>query len=337
MHKSLKTVLALLDGTPTAVRGQALVETLFTIPIFLIMLAGLAEVGWYANNYLILTDVVRSAARVGSTLDPLTWTEGDERLNNRLDCDIEVDRFDKVFGENNTTPPIGSFSNGSEADLGFYDSIACNAIANLAPLEFDDDTDDIVISVFSYVTMHNAICGGSSCIRVAGRYPARSNECSDAGDTFDPFDVDRNGVRTDPFEPANMFDGAVNEGIRGYSFRLNQKARDSGSTCIGSRFSTPEVERLLNQSVMKELRLNVNMSSQESRFFPNYGFVLVELEWHSYQLLGLPFLTIAANPIVARTWTIFPVSAAEPNIDCRQWQDFAKTIPITNPPCAVTR
>ena len=62
MRGRLRRLLAVLDGTPTGTRGQSLVELTLTLPILLVMLMGLTEIGWYANNYLTLLDVVREAS-----------------------------------------------------------------------------------------------------------------------------------------------------------------------------------------------------------------------------------------------------------------------------------
>mgnify|MGYP001013003906 CR=1 FL=1 len=59
MRATFRRLLDLLDGRPTGARGQSLVELTLTLPVLLVMLMGLTEIGWYANNYLTLLDVVR--------------------------------------------------------------------------------------------------------------------------------------------------------------------------------------------------------------------------------------------------------------------------------------
>lgn len=333
MRKTLKQVLQILDGKPTRMRGQSMTELALTMPIFLIMLVGLTEVGWFANNYLILTDVVRSAGRYGSIHDPMEWAPGEEWNNERHDCDVVGTGVngEDVFTTPHSDPgddlyaqplPGPDFYNGVESDqLGYYDGVACDALVNMLPLDFKDGEDDIVVSVFSYATFQN--CGSGPCIRIVGRYPNQANEC--ATDTFDPFDADRDGV-VDTFENATFFDnpgGGGSEGYRGYVFRAHQVPDDDNS-CIGSDFSNERMEELLNSTLVKS-DITQDATPLELGFIPNYGLVLVEMQWNSYQLLGLPFFSWVGNPIRVRVWSLFPVSAAEPDLDC--W---------TNPQCVRT-
>lgn len=325
MRRTWRKALAILDGTPTGTKGQSMVELAITLPIFLIMLVGLTEVGWFANNYLILTDVVRAAGRYGSVRDPLEWDEGEEWNYHRLDCDIAdaakggwdgSTTFNLLPpGDYVTTPPsMGSpFFTGIESeDFGFYDGVACSAIRNMAPLVFNEDEDDIVISVVSYVTIKN--CGGGPCIRVAGRYPSNSNEC---GDGVDPFDIDRDGA-LDDFEDAVRFDNpggndSSSETTRGFVLRGNQVPTNDTS-CRGSEFDVDWLEEQLNKTLLKDDGSLIG--NLEVNYSPNYGMVLVEISWNSYQLLGLPFFTWVGNPIRIHAWGMFPVSAAEPDVDC---------------------
>lgn len=83
MPKPIRKLLDILDGVPTAdkrrQRGQSLVELALVTPIFIIMLAGLVEIGWFANNYLNILDVTRYGARRGTVLQdqqsPLFFNE----------------------------------------------------------------------------------------------------------------------------------------------------------------------------------------------------------------------------------------------------------------------
>src|SRR3954466_9209307 len=87
MRDRLKRVVRVLDGQPTGLKGQSMLEMAFTFPILILMILGLAEVGWLANNYLILMDVVRSAGRAAVNLDPTSWADDQTRTWNRMDCD----------------------------------------------------------------------------------------------------------------------------------------------------------------------------------------------------------------------------------------------------------
>ena len=251
MGRTFTKMLAVLDGRPIGVKGQSMVELTLTLPIFIIMLIGLVEVGWFANNYLILTDVVRAAGRFGSIRDPLEWPDGDEKAYHRMDCDVLAGGGASTFNKlGNEDPPVTSFpvslpgftdDPGYETqDLGYYDGVACAAIANMAPLEFNDEEDDLVVSVFSYAVLSN--CGsGSPCVRVTGRYPHRQNECAD--DDFDPFDYNRNRIVDGTEDPAQA-DGVNvpnnSEGFRGYVFRGNLIPTED-DTCRGSEYSTPSI------------------------------------------------------------------------------------------------
>lgn len=49
-------------------RGQTMVEFAIVLPIFLMLLLGIAQLGIAFNNYLTLTDGVRAGARYGAVL-----------------------------------------------------------------------------------------------------------------------------------------------------------------------------------------------------------------------------------------------------------------------------
>ena len=323
MKKSLNKIVAVLDGKPTGTPGQALVELTITLPIFVIMIVGMVEVGWYANNYLILNDVIRSAGRNGSLGNPTEDWLPNEGLNwERTDCDFTFDggSGDDTFSLFPTDPkssPAASVTalpgnyNGLETlnGLGYYDGVACTIISGMAPLEFKDDEDDIVVSVFSYANINGTI-------KVTGRYPSAQNECS--SETRDPFDINGNGSAdatpievsptTELLEDATRYD-AGGENIRGFVFRGNHRAEDDTS-CFGSNFTVDWLETELQESLVQETG---TISIPEIENVAAYGLVLVEIYWNSYQLLNLPVLGFA-DPIPAGVWAIFPVSAAEPDI-----------------------
>src|SRR5258706_690373 len=87
MRKTLRKVIRVLDGQPTGMKGQSLVEMALTFPILILMILSLTEVGFLANNYLILMDIVRSAGRAAVNLDVSKWVDQDTRNFNRMDCD----------------------------------------------------------------------------------------------------------------------------------------------------------------------------------------------------------------------------------------------------------
>ncbi len=313
MRATLRRMLAILDGTPAGARGQSLVELTLTLPVLMVMLLGLTEIGWYANNYLTLLDVVREAGRFGSTRDPMSWVDGQEKNYNQMDCEELSDRFDKLPFENKTSWPGPDLSAYGYADrgerrIGYYDGVACTVIGNMAPLEFDDAKDDIVVSVFGYVVADRG--SANPQLKVVGRYPARANECQN-DDAYDPFDWNpSNGSGNDTDEFTAQFD-ATWDNIRGYCFRCNHEM-DFGAaqTCRGSAFSTATVQSQLNFTGDVDRVKKVNE-------LPKSGVVLVEVFWSHHQLLGLPWFNFGpvSDGQIIHVWTFFPVSAAEPNLE----------------------
>jgi hypothetical protein len=317
-------MIAILDGTPTGVRGQSLVELTLTLPILMVMLLGLTEIGWYANNYLTLLDVVREAGRAGANAtgarDPIEgWSPGEELNYHRLDCDESLLYYDKeTLPEDHIEDPQGpvgyptnspnKYFIGDERPLGFYDWVACTVIPNMAPLEFNDETDDIVVSVFSYFFTGRETANPR--VRIPGRYPVQTNEC-DGDDPWDPFDTNHNGTPLDAGEEFDLFDDGA-DNVRGYVFRGNHELDfETGTPCLGSEFSTQEVESMLNLS-------NVPLADRREKLehVPDYGLVLVEIFWEHNQLLGLPWYNLGPldEAQVIHVWTFFPVSAAEPDL-----------------------
>jgi len=70
-------IIQLLDGTPAVYgkrqSGQSVVELALITPILIILLAGLVEIGWFANNYLNLLDVTRLES--GHVRPKLDWCD----------------------------------------------------------------------------------------------------------------------------------------------------------------------------------------------------------------------------------------------------------------------
>ena len=325
MRAKFRTIIAVLDGKPTGARGQSLVELTITLPVLLVMLLGLTEIGWFANNYLTLIDVVREAGRFAATGNPTEWIDGDEKNYHALDCDQDI----AFYNDHDTTVYYDTWPGASdlatwgyyeldEPTRGYYDGIACSMLANMQPLIFNHQTDDIVISVFQFVVVNKGT--PSAEVRISGRLPARANEC-EGSDLRDPFDWHG------PLGPASAPDGLANgayenqgddfgkwdadvENIRGYVFRGNHRI-DYGGTkqCLGSEFSIEQVQALLNFEGDAD---QVRKLTQAT----NYGLVLVEMFWEHTQLLGLPWFRLGPleETSTIHVWTFFPVSAAEPDI-----------------------
>jgi len=173
----------------------------------------------------------------------------------------------------------------------------------MPPLEFDNDKDDIVVSVFPFFVQNRGT--PSARVRMQGRYPARTNEC--AGE-IDPFDINGNGVGNDIGELTDKWD-AGSDNVRGYVFRGNHKVEGTTS-CLGSEFTTKQVEDMLDFQGDPDRARKIEQ-------VPNFGLVLVEIYWTHTQLLGLPWFNIGPleDGQVIHVWTFFPVSAAEPDVD----------------------
>ncbi len=319
MRATFRRLLAILDGTPTGARGQSLVELTLTLPILLVMLLGLAEIGWYANNYLTLLDVVREAGRVGasSVRDPMDWPIGDELKYYRMDCEDDPDFLEKQATDNNTEwlGPSDLVNWGfiattaSDRPFGYYDYVACTVIGNMAPLKFDDKKDDIAISVFSFFVLNQGTAAAT--VRVYGRYPARANEC-EINDPYDPFDWNRDGAGNGYGEAGEPYYDPGSDNIRGYVFRGNHRMNFPGASqqCLGSSFSVMDVEKLLDFTGDPDRTRKIEQTT-------NYGLVLAEIFWSHRQLFGLPWFNIGPleDGQTIHVWAFFPVSAAEPDID----------------------
>ncbi|MBX3063251.1 MAG: pilus assembly protein [Anaerolineae bacterium] len=207
MRLTLRKVVAVLDGQPTGMKGQSLVEMAFTFPILILMILGVAEIGFLANNVLTLLDVVREASRRAVTLDPRTWNADDgvspARMGERLDCDItnntyaltlgtvaSPDRTGAGKGRNTQFGGLPGYIPGFEpisGEFGFFDGIACYAISIMEPMVFDDTPtgkDDIVVSAISYAMMNYsgdlAATGYDDSVIAPGRIALRTTNSQNA-------------------------------------------------------------------------------------------------------------------------------------------------------------
>ncbi|MCS6870604.1 MAG: pilus assembly protein [Anaerolineae bacterium] len=228
MRRALRQLINVLDGKPNAAKGQSLVESALTFPILLLMVLGLAELGFAMNYYLTMLDLVREAGRRGANLSPVFWDDNDTRNYNRLDCDTEPTTFNIISNQNRRRPRGPSdaygYTTGPEGEFGFFDGIACQIITSMPPMEFEDlrpwegsgdappsnpnrsaefTKNDIVVSAFSYVTMDfsrpeysigqigSRVPSNRLYVRITGRYPRDNRYCVTAngsGDERDPFD-----------------------------------------------------------------------------------------------------------------------------------------------------
>ena len=225
MRSVPKKIFQILDGTPAVYgqysRGQSLVELALVTPLLIVLLMGLAEIGWFANNYLILLETTRVGARYGAvqTQDqsPKVWpAEGS--LIPSLAGAPGTDAFDAAKKYRVCT----NLSSLSET-YRFYTVVVCRMLDAMSPLDFRGDysaiddalnngngVDDIVISGFALksvnpqdpdipLTMRSSFdwqytAGANKDqqqVLVVGRYPVNANECTTAtgtdADLRDPF------------------------------------------------------------------------------------------------------------------------------------------------------
>lgn len=228
LRRLLSKIIEILDGTPaeygTRREGQSLVEMTFVVPLLIILVTGMVEIGWFAQNYLNMMESARVGARRGPFLTgengPIMWVEGDDlndarslapHANLGWDGDEDNPRFtSRGLG------PDGCLAI-PEQELGFYNIIACVVREALEPMQIrPNGQDDIVISAFSVqrVRVGNPAVPGNdinpaefgsqtdydpgSQVVVVGRWPFVANECAfDGAPAFvrerDPFDWIENG------------------------------------------------------------------------------------------------------------------------------------------------
>lgn len=224
MRMLLVKIVHLLDGTPAVYgkrqAGQSVVELALITPILIILLAGLVEIGWFANNYLTLLDVTRAGARRGAVLQdqksPLFWDNTFSYVPNSLLAafpqyqmpynpldpgDTDARRFEyrwypdySVSGSLGTEPCDPAYT-----PRVFYNEVLCTMIVSMEPLSLNPENgiDDIVVSGFGLQMVDPSarsdwlapfpirpLNGDVPQTVVAARYPSNANECDvvmDAG------------------------------------------------------------------------------------------------------------------------------------------------------------
>lgn len=231
MRKLLRKFIYILDGTPAVYgnqsRGQSVVELALITPLLIVLIMGLVEIGWFANNFLILLEATRTGARFGTVqtgnTSPLVWDNNASYVPGKFGADPINDPLRTKIRD------CRQVANRNAAELQrFYPLIACVVMQSMTPLEFrfvDTDTtdtetvhDDIIVSVFSLqlinpndvpsspVNLRSQLAqmaglSGLPQVLVVGRYPTNANECNvDAlgnprEDIRDPFDYIKNNVR----------------------------------------------------------------------------------------------------------------------------------------------
>lgn len=344
--------LRILDSQPRSARGQSLVEMAFTMPLMFMMVISIAEVGFLANNYLILLDALREGGRYAAVnaQPPVSWASnprdasGDQQTRNwhRTDCETTKGGSVSTFHINNPAydiaqginPPghpavagygvVNPSTGPAEYDFGFFDGTACQVVAALEPLRFDYERDDIVVSVIGYVNL----CSGGGCVdaatglyggtrelKVSQRFPLSNRKCTTGAGT--------NNDGRDPFLvteiPGTSLEipvpGASNNDVRGFILSGHQKAStDNSGTCLGSKFFVGGKDNINDFNL--EYRLNTLPNTEINRNTPNGGMVIVEMTWTHNLLFNLPPFSLMSSTgngkFSLHTWMIFPVNSAEP-------------------------
>lgn len=193
MQSILRTLTKILDGTPSHIRhsrqrGQSLAEMALVTPLLFIMIVGIVEIGWFANNYLTLLEVTRIGARTGTVLigdlSPLEWNNA-ASLHPDVLREMGVQEYEGIPNGDPVPDPapvrddryrMGEIARDCETAQdydfsGFYTFIACSMEDSLEPLtikrgEFDvvdrngnvnqvPYVDDIIISAFSLQAVNN--------------------------------------------------------------------------------------------------------------------------------------------------------------------------------------
>lgn len=180
MQSILRTLTRILDGTPSHIRhsrqkGQSLAEMALVTPLLFIMIVGIVEIGWFANNYLTLLEVTRIGARTGTVLtgvlSPLEW-DNTGSLHTDVLRAMGVVEFDGSGVRDNRYDVSEQMRDCEDGrSTGFYKRIACYMEESLEPLTIKTGpfevvdrngnvtevpyVDDIIISAFSLQAVNN--------------------------------------------------------------------------------------------------------------------------------------------------------------------------------------
>ncbi|MBK8021338.1 MAG: pilus assembly protein [Chloroflexi bacterium] len=185
MRAILKKILQILDGTPAVYgkrqAGQSMVELALVTPLLIILLAGLVEIGWFANNYLIILDVTRAGARRATALvdqqspvseswipeysfvpqswltDPgdsdyhMPYTAAELALPSEVPPKA-VDYYRELYRWNAADAAAGTGACvASAVDRLFYNEVVCTMLVSLEPLTLkqENNIDDIIVTGYS--------------------------------------------------------------------------------------------------------------------------------------------------------------------------------------------
>jgi len=305
-----------------------LVELALTMPVLFLMVIGIAEVGFLANNYLIALDALREGGRYAVQLNPMNWhtsltdPAGDNETRNqqRADCETTatLPSFGALFHVNleardGATSPAGDggfnphpfgvpgyFEGAESGTLGFYDAVMCQVVAALDPLFFDYRYDDIVISVISFANRceqwDGTAAGAAACYADPANYrqPQGNRHLTITG-RYPLMNRKCADDNRDPFAVPGASNpvpvpGANKSDVRGYIVMGNMKPPNTA--CIGSWFYLNDSHGFAPYASPEpyniDYLLNSLPSSQLQLNAPGGALVLVELYWNHKQLFNFP-------------------------------------------------
>jgi hypothetical protein len=193
-------------------RGQSFTELALVLPILLLLLAGLVEVGFFINRYLDALDLTREAARFASNRDPFTTntdfhcSEG-ETLNFYYDVSCF---FSPPAYTSQQDPKCQGLPSLDDPVDGYE---FCNGF--LPYLTYKPELDDVVVSVFT-ITDEVSNCwpdgSGGSC--ASPKYWALSdNDWDDTHSANWQKDCQGNVIQTAPHFNKAMLDPVIAAGV----------------------------------------------------------------------------------------------------------------------------
>ena len=155
MSSFFRSVIGAIRKGLSRARGQSLVEIAIALPVLLLLLSGMVELGFMLNYYLSLLDSTREAARQYSNYDPFedgySLATPDCTCTDEILCpnDTKVGNPDSTDTDCDSTP--------------FYQVTAGTVVYSLKPaneqdtsrkIELVSSSDDVVVSVFSVDGTH---------------------------------------------------------------------------------------------------------------------------------------------------------------------------------------
>jgi len=340
MRSIIRSVIQVLDGTPSVygkpARGQSIVEMAFITPILIVLVVGVIEIGWLANNYLNLQEVAKVGARRGTVLSgdnsPFGWEANVDLLQGSI---LPASRTNNV----SIDPEFYNFAPGEQAAIdtrrgnmrdcgnndttlfGFYNLILCQMLQSMSPLQMDNGNgvDDIAISVFAVQTVLNSAAGNVNLNDyeplideypdgfipvVVGRYPTNANECNfvRAAPT-DPGYIDGR-IERDPFNYINdgIFPNLLT--LPGVDPMPLELAELVNGVWVGGYDDAVERQRgfvYLGQHKIEPVRIDFSDGSNETFPVDCYGS-----EWTVYDIqeqISVPNFAIVAGEELCRDGT----------------------------------